>query len=113
MPGAVFSQEWLTSFHAELNNGGYLTTTSWTCSRNALTSRFISTRTCSFPMDISFHPTPVDLWFGGYSAGSLSESRVQGNYRASARFSIGASGMWDIFRLSLPNANFSVVLASL
>jgi len=51
--------------------------------------------------------------FGGYYGGRLNEFRVQGNYRASARFSIGTSAMWDRFRLPLPNGNFSVLLASL
>jgi len=51
--------------------------------------------------------------FGGYYGGTLNESRVQGNYRASSRLSIATSGTWDRFQLPVPNGNFSVVLASL
>src|SRR3989442_10672084 len=51
--------------------------------------------------------------FGGFYGGRLNEFSVQGNYRATAKFSIGISGTWNRFRLPLLNGNFSVVLASL
>ena len=51
--------------------------------------------------------------FGGFYGGRLNEFSVQGNYRATAKFSIGISGTWNRFRLPLPNGSFSVVLASL
>jgi hypothetical protein len=48
---------------------------------------------------------------GTYYTGHLNESSVRVNYRPTPRFSISANGRWN--RFTLPEGNFSVVLAGL
>jgi hypothetical protein len=126
--GQVSSQEWLGIFRALLNNGGY--------TDDAVAD--VTTQRISAPFHIYknvFIPNGVYRFdrhrltygsgqnrkftydflegFGGYYGGTLNEFRMDGNYRATARFSVSGSGTWDRFRLPLPNGNFSVVLANL
>src|SRR5215472_7171328 len=126
--GAVSSQEWLNSFYAALNNGGYTDDDIVDVFTQRITTPLHIYKDVFIPNGI-YHFTRHQLTygsgkdrrftynfferFGGYYGGTLNEFRVQGNYRASARFSIGTSAAWDRFRLPLSNGNFSVVLASL
>ena len=126
--GAVFSQEWLTSFYAELNNGGYTDDDIADVFTQRITTPLHVYKNVFIP-DGLYHFTRHQLTygsrkdrrftynfverFGGFYGGRLNEFSVQGTYRASTKFSIGTSGTWDRFRLPLPNGSFSVVLASL
>jgi len=125
--GAVSSQEWLTSFYAALNNGGYTDDDIAHVFTQRITTLLHIYKNIFIP-DGRYHFTRHQLSygsrqdrrftynfverFGSFYGGRLNELSVQGNYRASAKFSIGTSAMWDRFRLPLPNGNFSVVLAS-
>jgi len=126
--GAVFTQEWLTSFYAELNNGGYtdddivnVFTQRITTPLHIYKSVFVPNGLYQFTRhqltygsrkDRRFTYNLVER-FGSFYGGSLNEFSAQGNYRASTKFSFGTSGTWDRFRLPLPNGSFSVGLASL
>jgi hypothetical protein len=126
--GAVFTQEWLTSFYAELNNGGYTDDDIVNVFAQRITTPLHIYKNVFIPnglyrftrhqltygsrKDRRFTYNLVER-FGTFYGGRLNEFSVQGNYRASTKFSIGTSGTWDRFRLPLPNGSFSVVLASL
>jgi len=126
--GAVFTQEWLTSFYAELNNGGYTDDDIVNVFTQRITTPLHIYKNVFIPNGL-YHFTRHQLTygsrkdrrftynlverFGSFYGGRLNEFSVQGNYRASTKFSIGTSGTWDRFRLPLPNGSFSVVLASL
>ena len=126
--GAVFSQEWLTSFYAEFNNGGYTDNDIVHPFTQLITTPFHIYKNIFIPNGL-YHFTRHQVSygsredrrftynfterFGSFYGGRLNELSIQSNYRANAKFSIGTSGTWDRFRLPLPNANFSVVLASL
>ncbi len=126
--GTVFTQEWLTSFYAELNNGGYTDDDIVNVFTQRITTLLHIYKNVFIPNGL-YHFTRHQLTygsrkdrrftynlverFGGFYGGRLNEFSVQGNYRASTKFSIDTSGTWDRFRLPLPNGSFSVVLASL
>ena len=126
--GAVFSQEWLTSFYAEFNNGGYTDNDIVHPFTQLITTPFHIYKNIFIPNGL-YHFTRHQVSygsredrrftynfterFGSFYGGRLNELSIQSNYRANAKFSIGTSGTWDRFRLPLPNGNFSVVLASL
>ena len=126
--GAVFSQEWLTSFYAEFNNGGHADNDIVHPFTQLITTPFHIYKNIFIPNGL-YHFTRHQVSygsredrrftynfterFGSFYGGRLNELSIQSNYRANAKFSIGTSGTWDRFRLPLPNANFSVVLASL
>jgi uncharacterized protein DUF5916 len=126
--GVVSSQEWLNSFYADFNNGGYTDDDIVDVFTQRITPPLHIYKNVFIPNGV-YHFTRHQLTygsgkdhrftynfferFGGYYGGRLNEFRVQGNYRASAKFSVGTSGTWDRFRLPLPNGSFSVVLASL
>ena len=126
--GAVFSQEWLTSFYAEFNNGGHTDNDIVHPFTQLITTPFHIYKNIFIPNGL-YHFTRHQVSygsredrrftynfterFGSFYGGRLNELSIQSNYRANAKFSIGTSGTWDRFRLPLPNANFSVVLASL
>jgi len=126
--GAVFTQEWLTSFYAELNNGGYTDDDIADVFTQRITTPLHIYKNVFIPNGL-YHFTRHQLTygsrkdrrftynlverFGSFYGGRLNEFSVQGIYRASTKFSVGTSGTWDRFRLPLPNGSFSVVLASL
>jgi len=126
--GAVFTQEWLTSFYAGFNNGGYTDDDIVNVFTQRITTLLHIYKNVFIPNGL-YHFTRHQLTygsrkdrrftynlverFGGFYGGRLNEFSVQGNYRASTKFSIDTSGTWDRFRLPLPNGSFSVVLASL
>ena len=126
--GAVFSQEWLTSFYAEFNNGGHTDNDIVHPFTQLITTPFHIYKNIFIPNGL-YHFTRHQVSygsredrrftynfterFGSFYGGRLNELSIQSNYRANAKFSIGTSGTWDRFRLPLPNGNFSVVLASL
>src|SRR5207244_9951115 len=126
--GAVFTQEWLTSFYAELNNGGYTDDDIVNVFTQRITTPLHIYKNVFIPNGL-YHFTRHQLTygsrkdrrftynlverFGGYYGGTLNEFRVRADYRPTAKFSISVSETWDRFRLPLPNGNFSVVLASL
>jgi len=126
--GAVFTQEWLTSFYAELNNGGYTDDDIVNVFTQRITTPLHIYKNVFIPNGL-YHFTRHQLTygsrkdrrftynlverFGGYYGGTLNEFRVRADYRPTAKFSISVSETWDRFRLPLPNGKFSVVLASL
>ena len=126
--GAVFTQEWQNSFYAQLNNGGYTDDDIVDVFTQRIRTPLHIYKNVFIPNGL-YHFTRHQLTygsrqdrrftynfferFGSFYRGTLNEFRVRGSYRATSKFSIGASGTWDRFRLSLPNGNFSVVLASL
>lgn len=126
--GVVSTQEWQNTFRAELNNGGYTDDDIVDVFTQRITTPFHIYKNVFIPNGV-YHFTRHQLTygsgqdrrftynfferFGGYYGGTLNEFRVRGNYRASPKFSISASETWDLFRLPVPNGNFSVVLASL
>src|SRR6266403_105446 len=126
--GAVFTQEWLTSFYAALNNGGYADDDIVNVFTQRITTPLHIYKNVFIPNGL-YHFTRHQLTygsrkdrrftynlverFGGYYGGTLNEFRVRADYRPTAKFSISVSETWDRFRLPLPNGKFSVVLASL
>ena len=126
--GAVFTQERLGSFYAELNDGAHTDDDIVDSFTQRITTPLHIYRDVFIP-DGLYHFTRHQLAygsrqdrsftyglverFGGFYGGKLNEFRVQASYRASPRLSIDTSATWDRFQLPLPNGNFSVVLASL
>lgn len=124
----VQTQEWQGTFRADLNNGGYtdddigdVFTQRITTPLHIYKNVFIPNGLYHFARhqltygsgrDRRFTYTFFER-FGGYYGGTLNESRVTGNYRPNAKFSISGGETWDRFRLPLPSGNFSVVLANL
>jgi hypothetical protein len=122
------TQEWQGTFRAEFNNGAYTDNDIADVFTQRITSPFHIYKGVFIPNGL-YHFARHQLTygsgqdrrftynfferFGGYYGGNLNEFRVRANYRPTAKFSISASETWDRFRLSLPNGNFSVVLASL
>jgi len=126
--GAVSTQEWLTSFYAEFNNGGYtdddivdVFTQRITTPLHIYKNVFIPNGVYQFTRHQLTYGSRKDRRFtynlaerfGSFYGGRLNEFSAQSDYRANTKFSIGTSGTWDRFRLPLPNGSFSVVLASL
>jgi hypothetical protein len=124
----VETQEWQNTFRADFDNGAYtdddivdVFTQRITIPLHIYKDVFIPNGLYHFTRHQLTYGSPKDKRltynfferFGGYYGGTLNEFRVQLNYRPTAKFSISASETWDRFRLSLPNGDFSVVLASL
>jgi hypothetical protein len=125
---AVQTQEWQGTFRADLNNGGYTDDDIGDVFTQRITTPLHIYKNVFIPIGL-YHFARRQLTygsgkdrpftytfferFGGYYGGTLNESRVTGNYRPTARFSISGGETWDRFRLPLPRGNFSVVLANL
>ncbi len=124
----VQTQEWQGTFRADLNNGGYTDDDIGDVFTQRITTPLHIYKNVFIPNGI-YHFARHQLTygsgrdrrftysfferFGGYYGGTLNESRVTGNYRPNAKFSISGGETWDRFRLPLPGGKFSVVLANL
>ena len=124
----VQTQEWQATFRAEFHSGAYTDDDIVDVFTQAITTPLHIYKDVFIPVGL-YHFTRHQLTygsaqdrrftysfyerFGGYYGGTLNEFRVRMNYRPTRKFSISASSTWDRFRLPLPNANFSIVLASL
>jgi hypothetical protein len=124
--GVLQTQEWQGTFRADFNNGAYtdddiydtfiqLITTPFNIYKNIYIPpglyHFARHQiTYGSPQDRRF---TVNLFerFGTYYTGRLNEASIRFNYRPKPRFSVTGNTLWD--RFTLPQGNFSVVLAGL
>jgi hypothetical protein len=119
------TQEWQTTFRADFNNGAYTDDDIVDVFTQRLTQPFNIYKNINIPPGL-YHFTRHQLTFGSgqdkrftfnlfnrfgtYYDGHLLESSVGTNYRPTSRFSLATTARWNKF--SLPEGNFSVVLAS-
>ncbi len=124
--GVLQTQEWQTTFRAEFQNGGYTDNDIVDVFTQRLTEPFNIYKNIYIPPGL-YHFTRHQLTygsgqdkrftysffqrFGTYYNGHLTESRVQTNYRPSARFSASTTATWN--RFDLKEGKFSVLLAGL
>ncbi|HEV2175902.1 MAG TPA: DUF5916 domain-containing protein [Terriglobia bacterium] len=124
--GVFQTQEWQGTFRALFNNGSYTDDDIYDTFTQRLSQPFNLYKNISIPPGI-YHFARHQLtygsrqdrrftWslferFGTYYSGHLNEARVRTTYRASSKFSLSTTTLWDRFRL--PHGNFSVALADL
>jgi hypothetical protein len=124
--GVLQTQEWQATFRANFNNGAYTDDDLYDVFIQRLTEPFNIYKNVFIPPGLYHfarhqitYGSPQDRRFtfnlferfGTYYTGHLNESSVRVNYRPAPRFSVSANARWN--RFTLPEGNFSVVLAGL
>jgi hypothetical protein len=124
--GVLQTQEWQATFRANFNNGAYTDDDLYDVFIQRITEPFNIYKNIFIPPGVYHfarhqitYGSPQDRRFtfnlferfGTYYTGHLNEASVRANYRPVPRFSISANSVWD--RFTLPQGNFSVVLAGL
>jgi hypothetical protein len=124
--GVLQTQEWQATFRANFNNGAYTDDDLYDVFIQRITEPFNIYKNIYIPPGVYHfarhqitYGSPQDRRFtfnlferfGTYYTGHLNEASVRFNYRPTPRFSVSANTLWD--RFTLPQGNFSVVLAGL